>query len=227
MITVIESQAGIRLNYNGLEVFNHSEVFPFVKFIKGSVVYGVKKGALTASYDTDGEYAATEYKVLSAGAKSANIQFLGYGGLSVKINCVEEKERLVLYFSPEADANGLKLCFLSNAFETIMLNDADIKGKKADNLLPVAATCGEAIKGTAARLMGRADNALSRKAQYAVPLTVISDKGLSYTFDAGGYICYDLRVKTMSNYYFAACPRALIVKADDSVQKAISDKIKV
>lgn len=226
MITVIESPHGVRLNYNGIEVFNHTDVFPFIKFTKGNVVYGAKKGKLTASLELDCNFAATDYKVVSAGAKSANIEFSGYGDCYIKINCVEEKDRLVLYFNPSSAGDGLRLTFLSNALETVMADGKDIKGKRGDNLSSANVSVMDLIKGKTAQFFRRGDNALSRKAAY-YPLSFLSDKGISITFDGEGYAGYDLTVKTMNNFIFATCPKAVIIKEDGSIIKDIADNLNV
>lgn len=120
MIKIIDSGYGLRLLYDDIEVFNHTNVLPFLKAINASEHYKRRNGLVCGTVDIDGEFTLDTYVVKSASIKSANIEFSGYNGKLLKISVVEEKDRLALYFYTTL---SIKFNFIVGLNQAVKVND--------------------------------------------------------------------------------------------------------
>lgn len=213
MIKIIESGAGVRFLYDGIEVFNHTEVVPFIKSLRAEVSPLVRRGRLSARFVIDGEFAMNNYRVLTGGMNSGNIKFWGYDNKEIKIHAVESDGAITFNFTADSDF-PVRLTVLGNAFESIYIDGVDYKGKTATNILPVKIPF-------AARLT----NKLSSYLHYSDNFSVLNSRGFRTDIKSDGLLYCDFTKKMITSYYFEHCPASVTVSKDDSKKNYEIDKL--
>lgn len=213
MIKIIESGAGVRFLYDGIEVFNHTEVVPFIKSLRAEVSPFVRRGRLSARFIVDGKFAMNDYRVLPGGMNSGNIKFWGYDNKEIKIHAVESDGAITLNFTAGSDF-PVRLTVLGNAFESMYIDGVDYKGRTATNILPVNLP----LK---ARITGK----LSSHLEYSDDFSVINSRGFRTDIKSNGFLYCDFTKKMISSYYFEHCPVSITVSSDDSRKNIEIDKL--